>query len=89
MTDMDAQLAQIKTRFRQRCREDLAAMEADDMPTAELQRVAHRIAGMAGTLGMNALGEAARALDGGIGAGEPSREGKRALIEALRVELAE
>ncbi|MFY9350224.1 MAG: Hpt domain-containing protein [Sphingobium sp.] len=89
MTDIDARLAQIRSRFRQRCREDLAAIEAGDMPAAELQRVAHRMAGMAGTLGMNALGEAARALDAGIGAGEPSLERKRALIEALRVELAE
>lgn len=50
-------------RFIDRCRADLATLDARDLPAAEVQMVAHRIAGLAGTFGLHELGAAAGALD--------------------------
>lgn len=87
MSDIDARLAQLRTRFRQRCRDDLAIMEADDRPAEELQRIAHRVAGMAGTLGMLELGKAAITLDQVMNAGLSYLDAKHAFVCALRDEV--
>lgn len=53
----------LKARFLARCQEDAAALRTGTLPAVEVQRIAHRIAGMAGTLCLHDLGKSAAALD--------------------------
>lgn len=63
MSDVDARLEQLRVRFLARCQADLADIKNPFLPSEALQKIAHRIAGMAGTVGLSALGDAAFALD--------------------------
>lgn len=58
-------------RFIDRCREDLATLSARDLPAADVQMIAHRVAGLAGTFGLHDLGSAAMMLDQRIAQAQP------------------
>ncbi|OWK29935.1 Hpt domain-containing protein [Sphingomonas mucosissima] len=61
--DIQDRLQGFKARFLARCREDAAALRSGTLPPVEVQKIAHRIAGMAGTLCLHDLGKSAAALD--------------------------
>lgn len=79
-------LAPLRARFRVRAVEDLARLrtlrEAND--AAELRRLAHSVAGAAGTFGFGALSEAAIVIDDDYVAG---RTPQLAALERLEREL--
>ncbi|RJG52151.1 Hpt domain-containing protein [Sphingobium terrigena] len=84
MTDMDHRLAQLRQRFITRCRADLAMVEADDTTAQDLQHIAHRIVGMAGTVGLNELGMAAAQLEDVLRRGDQITNARQALLSELR-----
>lgn len=81
MTDVDARLEQLRVRFLARCQADLVDMQNPLLPSDTLQKIAHRIAGMAGTVGLSALGDAAFALDQDFRHGREDGASRRALAE--------
>lgn len=81
---MDPRLAQIRQRFIARCRADLAMIEAADTMTQDLQHIAHRIAGMGGTVGLKELGIAAAHLEDALRRGDQITNAREALLWKLR-----
>lgn len=73
----------LKARFLARCREDAAALRSGTLPPVEVHKIAHRIAGMAGTLCLHDLGKSAAALDQRIAEALPYDAELNALIVQL------
>ena len=65
MSEIDDRMAALKARFSERAGEEIAAIEAaiDSADAAELQRRAHKLAGIAPMFGHADLGEAALDLE--------------------------
>ncbi|OHC93094.1 MAG: hypothetical protein A3H25_13925 [Sphingomonadales bacterium RIFCSPLOWO2_12_FULL_63_15] len=81
---MDDRLAHLRARFIARCRAELAIIEADDISDQDLQHIVHRIAGMAGTVGLKELGIAAAHLEEALRRGDRIAATRLAFLEALR-----
>ncbi|WP_461160030.1 Hpt domain-containing protein [Sphingobium sp. TomMM35A] len=66
-TDADARMMAVRDKFVARCREERAQLSApESVRESDLERIgaaAHKIAGLAGTLGFSSLGEAAAQVD--------------------------
>ncbi len=58
--DPSDRLAQVRTRFNARLAQDRALLEREGVPEADIVTLVHRIAGLAGTLGMAQLSEEAK-----------------------------
>lgn len=72
-----------RARFRERCRTE--ALRLASGPDAERRAIAHRIAGMAGTLGYPELSALARRIDDAYAAGDqPSAAAVASLLQAVR-----
>ena len=85
MTPFDAKMAELRRKFVQRC-----PAEAAGLATARAKRDrdevigrAHKLAGLAGTLDFNVIGNAAAALEAAGEAGDSIDDLSRALIELL------
>lgn len=81
MSDQADRLARLRERFVARSQEDIAALRNPDLPRADVQFIAHRIAGMAGLVGLRDFGEAARTLDQRIAQGLPYDDALATLLE--------
>ena len=79
---LPARLAQLDALAR-----GLAETTQDGAPLGDLERLAHSLAGSAGTFGFSALGETARALELAIGEGGGEARRLAAGAAALRAEL--
>lgn len=85
MTSFDRKMAELRLKFVQRCpveAANLAAARAQH-DREELIGRAHKLAGLAGTLGFHEIGSAAAALEEAGEAGYPMDELSRAVIELL------
>ena len=71
MDEIDARLPAIAERFAAAARDSTAAIKAalDREDWSELARLCHSLAGRAGMFGHAEIGEAARAVEEGLGAG--------------------
>lgn len=85
MTSFDAKMAELRHKFLQRC-----PAEAAGLATARSKRDrdeiigrAHKLAGLAGTLGFHVIGSEAAALEAAGEAGDSIDDLSRALIELL------
>ncbi|WP_310225502.1 Hpt domain-containing protein [Sphingobium xenophagum] len=81
---MDERLAHLRARFIARCRAELAIIEADDISDQDLQHMAHRAAGMAGTVGLKELGIAAAHLEDALLRGDQIAAARLAFLGVLR-----
>ncbi|OAN56550.1 Hpt domain-containing protein [Sphingobium sp. TCM1] len=81
MTGVDVRLEQLRLRFLARCQADLVNIRNPSLPMEDLQKIAHRIAGMAGTVGLGTLGDAAFALDQEFRHGKEGHAAQRVLAE--------
>lgn len=84
MTEMDDRLAHLRARFIARCRAELAMIEANEILDQDLQHMAHRAAGMAGTVGLKELGIAAAHLEDALRQGDQIAAARLAFLGVLR-----
>ena len=89
---MNDPLAPLRARFRLRAVSDLVVLErlsGGDLGSAELQRLAHNIAGAAGTFGYPSLSEAAMAIDDRFACGRTPDAAQMARLEEQLRAVAE
>ncbi|MFC5344416.1 Hpt domain-containing protein [Brevundimonas staleyi] len=88
---MNDPLAPLRERFRKRAADDLARLRVlmtEDLGADELRRLAHNIAGAAGTFGYPALSAAAMAVDDEYVAGRTPNAEHLGLLEQRLAEAA-
>lgn len=81
---MDDRLAHLRARFIARCRAELAMIETNEISDQDLQHIVHRIAGMAGTVGLKELGIAAAHLEYALRRGDQIAAARLAFLGVLR-----
>lgn len=89
---MNDPLAPLRARFRLRAVSDLVVLErlaGGDLGSADLQRLAHNIAGAAGTFGYPALSEAAMAIDDRFASGRTPDADQVAILQQQLGAVAE
>lgn len=79
-------LAQVRARFYARLAQDRALLEQDGLPEADIVTLVHRIAGLAGTLGMAQLSEEAKLCEKAlVGQAGAARAGSPAIARFVQV----